>query len=176
MTYQADRPSLHPQHDNHLYHQELELISGESLKLSDYRDHVILIINTASRCGFTPQYKELEELHQEYHQHGLILIGCPCDQFGGQELTTDEEIQSFCQLNFNVSFPLTKKLKVNGPHAHPLFKELKRQATGLLGTQSIKWNFTKFLLAPNATHIKRYGSRHTPKSIEKDIRKLLKIT
>jgi glutathione peroxidase len=175
MTHTLDYVLSQDDYDIDIYQHTFTLISGGSLNLWDYRDHVILIVNTASLCRLTPQYRELEELYQKYHQHDFIVLGCPCGQFGGQELATNAEVHSFCQLKFNVSFPLTQKLKVNGPKAHPLFKELKIQAKGLLNTQVIKWNFTKFLIAPNATKIERYSPYKSPKQLEKSIQDLLNI-
>ena len=175
MTHTLDYLLSQDDHDIDIYQHTLTLISGDSLNLWDYRDHVILIVNTASRCGLTTQYRELEELYQKYRQHDFMLLGCPCGQFGGQELATNAEVHSFCQLKFNVSFPLTQKLNVNGPKAHSLFKKLKLQAKGLFGTQVIKWNFTKFLIAPDATKIERYSPYKSPKELETSIRDLLKL-
>lgn len=174
MNQQVDpSSSLTPQPT--IYSHTLRLLSGEELQLSQYRDHVILVVNTASRCGLTPQYRQLEELYQKYGHRRFTIIGCPCNQFGGQELATGDEVLSFCQRHFKVSFPLTQKLKVNGVRAHPLFMELKREARGLLGTQRIKWNFTKFLITPRATQITRYAPQKTPLELEYEIQRLLEI-
>ena len=175
MNHQVTHQSQSAHNQIDIYLNKLTLMSGASLELSDYREHVILIVNTASRCGLTSQYKQLENLYQKYRQHKFMLIGCPCDQFGGQELATNDEVLSFCQLKFNISFPLTQKLKVNGAQAHPLFVELKRRATGMFGTQSVKWNFTKFLIAPNLSKIKRYKPQRSPMSLDQDIQNFLHL-
>lgn len=157
-----------------LYRQSIQLMSGEVLALSELSSNILLIVNTASRCGFTPQYRELESLYQTYHERGLIIIGCPCDQFGGQELDSNAEVQEFCQLNFKTTFPLAQKLKVNGVETHPLFRTLKSSAKGLLGTERVKWNFTKFLVAPQGAWFKRYAPQTTPISLKNEIERLLK--
>ena len=165
---------VYPDHQSDdLYQHTFTLISGEEFELSQVRNHVLLVVNTASHCGFTPQYRQLEELHQKYRQHNFTLIGCPCDQFGGQEFETHAEISAFCHQNFNISFLLTQKLNVNGRHAHPLFRELKKRARGFLGTRQIKWNFTKFLIAPDAAQIIRYGPHKPPIRIESDLQYLI---
>ena len=166
-------PHSPPQEADELYQQSLPLISGGSLSLSTLSLRALLIVNTASRCGFTPQYQQLEELHQLYHSRGLSVIGCPCGQFGGQELGSNDDIARFCQRTFEVSFTLTEKLKVNGADAHPLFTLLKQRAPGLMNTQAIKWNFTKFLIAPKATMIKRYSPQTSPQSLTKEIEQIL---
>jgi glutathione peroxidase len=148
-------------------------MSGEEIVLSDLADQVILIVNTASKCGFTSQYRGLEELYRTYKDQGLTLIGCPCNQFGHQEPGNHEEITEFCELNFGVTFPLTRKLDVNGEQAHPLFSELKKRAPGLLGSEKVKWNFTKFLIAPQAASVTRYSPQTTPKKIERDVQRLI---
>jgi glutathione peroxidase len=136
--------------------------SGESLDLAQFRDKVLLIVNTASQCGFTPQYQELEQLHQQFHHKGLVILAFPCNQFGGQEPASNQEIQQFCQLNFGVSFPVLAKVQVNGPDADPLFEYLKDQARGLMKTRAIKWNFTKFLVNKHGLVVKRYAPRTKP--------------
>lgn len=136
----------------------------------------MLIVNTASKCGFTPQYEGLETLYKKYHDNGFEILGFPCDQFGHQEPGSDEDIAQFCSLNFGVSFPLFKKTNVNGPDANPLFEELKKEAPGLLGTKRIKWNFTKFLVDAQGKVIKRYAPTVKPEAIEKDIVKLLQAS
>ena len=161
-----------------IYDQTITLNTGETLRLSSLSEGPILIVNTASKCGFTPQYKELEELHRMYSERGLTVIGCPCNQFGRQEPGSDAEVQSFCERNFDVSFPLSQKLEVNGGSTHLLFVELKRLAPGLLGSQQIKWNFTKFLvLPPRADHpsvqVRRYRPQTTPLKLKDEIERAL---
>ena len=146
---------------------------GVEKSFADYRGQVLLIVNTASKCGFTPQYKELEALYQKYKDAGLVVIGFPCDQFAHQEPGTDTEIEQFCQINFGVTFPLMKKIEVNGENEHPLYTFLKAQAGGCLG-RNIKWNFTKFLVSCDGSVIKRYASATKPMKIEKDIVEMLK--
>ena len=146
---------------------------GVEKSFADYRGKVLLIVNTASKCGFTPQYKELEALYQKYKDVGLVVIGFPCDQFAHQEPGTDTEIEQFCQINFGVTFPLMKKIEVNGENEHPLYTFLKAQAGGCLG-RKIKWNFTKFLVSRDGSVIKRYAPATKPMKIEKDIVEMLK--
>ena len=148
-------------------------IDGEDRKLSDYKGKVMMIVNTASKCGFTPQYQGLEKVFREFRGKGLVVLGFPCDQFGHQEPGDENEIKKFCSLNYDVSFPMFSKVDVNGDHAHPLFKYLKNEAPGLLGSRGIKWNFTKFLVDQSGKVVKRYGSMDKPESIIKDIEKLL---
>jgi glutathione peroxidase len=148
-------------------------IDGEDRTLSDYKGQVMVIVNTASKCGFTPQYKGLETMFREFRGRGLVVLGFPCDQFGHQEPGDENEIKKFCSLNYDVSFPMFSKVAVNGDHAHPLFKYLKNEAPGLLGSRGIKWNFTKFLVDKSGKVLKRYGSVAKPESIIKDIEKLL---
>ena len=136
---------------------------------------MLLIVNTASKCGFTPQYEGLETLYKKYKDKGLEILGFPCDQFGHQEPGNDEDIAEFCSLNFGVSFPLFQKTIVNGPEANPLFESLKKEAPGLLGTKRIKWNFTKFLVAPDGKVLKRYAPTIKPSAIEADIVKHLPV-
>ncbi|WP_215398029.1 glutathione peroxidase [Rheinheimera oceanensis] len=147
--------------------------SGNDIDLSQYRGKVLLIVNTASQCGFTPQYKELEQLHQKYKDKGLVILAFPCNQFGGQEPGSDDEIQQFCELNYGVSFPVMAKLAVNGPDASPLFEHLKDSARGLMKTRAIKWNFTKFLVNKDGDVVKRYAPRTKPASIAQSIEDLL---
>ncbi len=146
---------------------------GQDIDFAQYKGKVLLIVNTASKCGFTPQYKELEELNKKYADKGLVVIGFPCDQFGHQEPGTDSEIESFCQINFGVTFQLMSKINVNGDDAHPIYKFLKQKAPGF-AFSAIKWNFTKFLVAKDGSTIKRYAPTTTPKSLEKDIEEFLK--
>ena len=148
-------------------------IDGEDRKLSDYKGKVMMIVNTASKCGFTPQYEGLEKVFRELRGRGLVVLGFPCDQFGHQEPGDENEIKQFCSLNYDVSFPMFSKVDVNGDHAHPLFKHLKNEAPGLLGSQGIKWNFTKFLVDKSGKVVRRYGSMDKPESLLKDIEKLL---
>ena len=148
-------------------------IDGEDRKLSDYKGKVMMIVNTASKCGFTPQYTGLEKVFREFRGRGLVVLGFPCDQFGHQEPGDENEIKKFCLLNYDVTFPMFSKVDVNGDHAHPLFKYLKNEAPGLLGSRGIKWNFTKFLVDKSGQVVKRYGSMDKPESIIKDIEKLL---
>ena len=159
-----------------LYEHPITLNNGEQTTLEQYKGKVLLIVNTASNCGFTPQYEGLETLYKTYHDNGFEILGFPCDQFGHQEPGSDEDIAQFCSLNFGVSFPLFKKTNVNGPDANPLFEELKKEAPGLLGTKRIKWNFTKFLVDAQGKVIKRYAPTVKPEAIEKDIVKLLQAS
>ena len=144
-------------------------IDGSERSLSDYRGQPLLIVNVASRCGFTPQYAGLEALYRKYADKGLVVLGFPCDQFGHQEPGDEAEIRSFCSTRYDVTFPMFAKIEVNGAEAHPLYLHLKQEATGLLGTEAIKWNFTKFLVDRNGAVVKRYAPTDTPESIEKDL-------
>ena len=148
-------------------------IKGQSVPLSQYRGKVLLIVNTASACGFTPQYKGLQALHEKYADQGLVVLGFPCNQFGAQEKGSDDEIVSFCELNFGVSFPLMHKIEVNGDGAHPLYRWLCSEAPGVLGTKSIKWNFTKFLLARDGQVVRRYAPQDKPEKLTEDIEAVL---
>jgi len=150
-----------------------KLNNGEEKPLADYRGKVLLIVNTASKCGFTPQYKGLEELYKQYRPQGLEILGFPCDQFGHQEPGSDQDIRSFCELNYGVSFPLFSKIEVNGENEHPLYKYLKSEAGGLLG-DDIKWNFTKFLVSRDGKVLDRYAPVTTPAMIGGDISEALK--
>lgn len=147
-------------------------IAGKPISMSDYEGKVVLIVNTASKCGFTPQYKELEQLYKEYKDQGLVILGFPCNQFGGQEPGTESEIAESCQLNYGVSFPMFSKIEVNGDGTHPLFVFLKKKLGGFFGSK-IKWNFTKFLVDRDGVPYKRYAPIKKPLSIRKDIEKLL---
>ncbi|MEZ5457475.1 MAG: glutathione peroxidase [Lysobacteraceae bacterium] len=148
-------------------------IDGATVDLKDYQGQVLLIVNTASKCGFTPQYAGLETLHRTLQPEGFSVLGFPCDQFGHQEPGDAEEIKSFCSLSYDVSFPLFEKIEVNGKNTHPLYAFLKKSAKGLLGSEAIKWNFTKFLVARDGSVVKRYAPTDKPENIEGDIRKLL---
>lgn len=145
-----------------VHHFKVRTAQGNLLELGQFRDKVLLIVNTASRCGFTPQYQDLEKLYQQYHSQGLEILAFPCNQFGGQEPGSDGDIQQFCQLNYGVSFPVMAKINVNGPEADPLFEYLKDQARGLMKTRAIKWNFTKFLVNKDGVVVKRYAPRTRP--------------
>jgi glutathione peroxidase len=149
-------------------------IEGKPVELSSFKDKVLLIVNTASQCGFTSQYQGLQALYDKYASKGVEVLGFPCNQFGAQEPGSAADIQSFCQTRFGVSFPLFEKIDVNGANAHPLFQYLTKAAPGILGTAGIKWNFTKFLVDGNGNVVKRYASATEPKDIEKDIEALLK--
>ncbi|MGE8347129.1 MAG: Glutathione peroxidase [Pseudomonas helleri] len=148
-------------------------LSGEQKTLADYSGKAVLVVNTASKCGFTPQYKGLEALWQQYKDQGLVILGFPCNQFGQQEPGDEAEISAFCEVNFGVTFPLFKKVEVNGNNAHPLFVELKKRAPGVLGSEAIKWNFTKFLIGPDGK-VERYAPATKPSALKADIEKLLK--
>ncbi len=147
--------------------------NGDEQPLDAYRGQVLLIVNTASKCGFTPQFEGLETLYKEYHDRGLTILGYPCNQFGKQDPGSNDEIQEFCQLNYGVSFPMFGKIEVNGADADPLFKHLKKEARGALGTEAIKWNFTKFLVDREGNVVKRYASATKPEDIGADIEALL---
>ncbi|RYV02231.1 glutathione peroxidase [Shewanella sp. OPT22] len=148
-------------------------ITGDDVALSQYQEHVLLIVNTASKCGFTPQYKGLESLYQSLKDSGFSVLGFPCNQFASQESGSESEISQFCELNFGVTFPLFAKVDVNGDNAHPLYNYLKSSAKGLLGSESVKWNFTKFLVNKQGQVIKRYAPTTKPEDIKSDIEKLL---
>lgn len=144
-------------------------IDGHTHTLADYRGHVVLVVNTASACGFTPQLEGLQQLHQRYADRGLVILGFPCNQFGQQDKGSNAEIANFCQRNYGVTFPMMSKVDVNGAHAHPLFTWLKAQAPGILGTEMIKWNFTKFLLGRDGRVLQRFAPRDTPQSLSSAI-------
>jgi glutathione peroxidase len=148
-------------------------LAGEQKVLGDFQGKALLVVNTASQCGFTPQYKGLEQLWERYRDQGLVVLGFPCNQFGKQEPGDAREIAQFCESNFGVSFPLFRKIEVNGAGAHPLFVELKKRAPGLLGSQGIKWNFTKFLFDPASGKVTRYSPSTKPEALVGSIEKLL---
>lgn len=148
-------------------------IDGSEVSLADYRGKVLLIVNTASKCGFTPQFDGLEKLYKKYGNQQFEVLGFPCNQFGGQDPGNNEEIAGFCQLNYGVSFPMFAKVDVSGTLAHPLFKHLKHAAPGVFGSESIKWNFTKFLVDQHGNVVQRYAPMTTPKDIDEDIADLL---
>ena len=156
-----------------VYDFEALSITGEPAQLATQRGKVLLIVNTASACGFTPQFKGLEALWADYREQGLVVLGFPSNEFGGQDPGANEQIASFCELNYGVSFPMMAKVKVNGGEAHPLWQWLKKQAPGLLGSEGVKWNFTKFLVGRDGSVLKRYAPTDTPQSIRKDIEKAL---
>ena len=147
--------------------------SGNEISLSDYRGKTLLIVNTASKCGFTPQYDGLQSLQDQYDSEKFSVLAFPCNQFGGQEPGTDNEIQEFCSLNFKSTFPVFSKIDVNGENAHPLYKFLCSEKKGVLGSEKIKWNFTKFLVNSDGDPVARYASTTTPEKISKDIEKLI---
>ena len=148
-------------------------IIGENISMSKYKGKVVLVVNTASKCGFTPQYEGLQKLYENHEDNNFSILGFPCNQFSEQEPGTHKEIQNFCNTNYDITFPLFEKIDVNGDNTHPLYKFLKSEATGILWTEGIKWNFTKFLVDTKGKVITRYGSSTKPKDIEADILKLL---
>ena len=150
-----------------------QLPDGTEIDLADMQGKVLLVVNTASKCGFTPQYEGLEELHRSYADKGFEVLGFPCNQFGAQEPGNAEEIATFCKLNYDVTFPLMKKVDVNGEGASPLFDWMKKEAPGLMGSKAIKWNFTKFLIDRQGNVVRRYAPTDRPQAIAKDIEKLL---
>ena len=156
-----------------IYDFSVDDIHGKKVALDKYKDKVMLIVNTASKCGFTPQYKGLEELYEKFHGKGLEVLGFPCNQFGSQEPGTEAEIAQFCELNYGVTFPMFAKVDVNGNSVAPLFKYLKAEKPGLLGSEAIKWNFTKFLVDRKGNVLARYAPNDTPESMAGDIEKAL---
>jgi glutathione peroxidase len=156
-----------------IYDFSAKTIDGTEQTLDAYRNKTVLVVNVASKCGFTPQYKGLEEMYEKFSDKGLVVLGFPCDQFGHQEPGDEAEIKNFCALTYDVKFPMFAKVDVNGESAHPLYKFLKHEAKGVLGTESIKWNFTKFLIDKNGQVVKRYAPLDSPASIEKDIAPIL---
>ena len=156
-----------------VYDFEALSITGRPAQLASQRGKVLLIVNTASACGFTPQFAGLEKLWADYRERGLVIVGFPSNEFGGQDPGSNDDIASFCQVNYGVSFPMMAKVKVNGADAHPLWQWLKAQAPGLLGTEGVKWNFTKFLVGKDGQVLKRYAPNDTPESLRKDIERAL---
>jgi glutathione peroxidase len=156
-----------------IYDFSVNDIHGKPVKLDRYQDKVLLVVNTASKCGFTPQYKGLEALYQKYHAKGLEVLGFPCNQFGAQEPGSEDEIAQFCEINYGVTFPLFAKVDVNGDDAAPVYKYLKAEKPGLLGSEAIKWNFTKFLVDRKGRVLKRYAPNDAPESMAGDIEKAL---
>jgi len=156
-----------------IYDFSAKTIDGDDLKLDAYKGKAMLVVNVASKCGFTPQYKGLEALYEKLKDKGLVVLGFPCDQFGHQEPGDDVEIKNFCSLTYDVKFPLFSKIDVNGANTHPLYKYLKKEAKGVLGTEAIKWNFTKFLIDKNGKVVTRYAPTDTPEKIEKAVAAVL---
>lgn len=162
-------PSTNPSKTPNIYDFEALSIQHKKVKLSSFKGKALLIVNTASACGFTPQFGGLEALHDAYSKQGLVVLGFPCNQFGGQDPGTSDEIAEFCQLNYGVSFAMMDKVDVNGADAHPLWTYLSETAPGFLGSKAIKWNFTKFLIGKDGEVIKRYAPQDAPASMAKDI-------
>ncbi len=157
------------------YTVNVTTITGSETTLESYKDQVLLIVNTASKCGLTPQYKGLEALYKRYKDQGLVILGFPCNQFGSQEPGSEAEITEFCEVNYGVTFPMFSKIDVNGDSTHPLYVQLKKEAKGVLNTQKIKWNFTKFLIAKDGTILDRYAPTTKPEDLEQDIKKALGV-
>ncbi|MGH8147177.1 MAG: glutathione peroxidase [Rhodanobacteraceae bacterium] len=156
-----------------VYDFEANLLDGTPQKLDAYRDKLVLVVNVASKCGFTPQYEGLEALYRAHKDEGFVVLGFPCNQFGHQEPGDADDIRNFCSAKYDVTFPLFAKIDVNGADAHPLYKFLKHAAPGVLGSQAIKWNFTKFLIDRDGNVVRRYASADTPEKISKDIAAML---
>jgi len=159
-----------------LYEITVKTIDGQTETLAAYRGQVLLIVNVASKCGFTSQYAGMEALYRRYRDKGFSVLGFPCDQFGHQEPGSEAEIQSFCSLTYDVTFPLFAKIEVNGSGAHPLYRYIKKAQPGLLGSEAIKWNFTKFLVNRDGQVLKRYAPSDTPEKIEDDLRGLIELS
>ncbi|KIL17239.1 glutathione peroxidase [Bacillus sp. FSL W8-0645] len=156
-----------------IYDIQVKTINGQEKSMADYKGKVLIIVNTASKCGLTPQFKQLQELYDQYHEKGLEILGFPCNQFMNQEPEGEEAIQEFCSLNYGVTFPMFAKVDVNGDNAHPLFKHLTSQAKGVLGTKTVKWNFTKFIVDQNGEVTERFSPKTSPKELESSIIALL---
>ena len=157
-----------------IYDIKVKTINGEETTLEPYKGKVLLIVNVASKCGYTPQYDGLEALYKKYKDEGLVVLGFPCNQFGSQEPGSEAEIQNFCRVNFGVTFPMFSKINVNGEETHPLYRYLKSEQPGILGTEAIKWNFTKFLVDKEGNVVERFGSSTKPVELEEKIEGLLK--
>ena len=155
------------------YDHPVRALSGKAASLADYRGQVLLVVNTASGCAFTPQYKGLETLYRQHKDQGFAVLGFPCNQFGQQESGTNASIATFCEINYGVTFPMFEKVEVNGPNAHPFYAELKTLAPGILGSEAIKWNFTKFLVDREGRVLARYAPTDTPQKIASDIRRAM---
>jgi glutathione peroxidase len=158
---------------NSIYDFEAERINQEKESLAKYKGKVLLIVNVASKCGFTPQYKGLEELYKKFQARGFEILGFPCNQFAGQEPSSNQEIQQFCELNYGVTFPMFAKIDVNGENAHALYKFLKSECKGILGTELVKWNFTKFLISKDGTVLDRFAPSTSPDKLENEIESAL---
>jgi glutathione peroxidase len=158
---------------SNIYQFDVPKLGGNSQPMEDYKGKVLLVVNTASKCGFTPQYKGLESLYKEHKDKGLMIVGFPCNQFGKQEPGSDGEISEFCELNYGVSFPMASKIDVNGDSAHPIYTYLKAELPGVIGSKRIKWNFTKFLINRDGKPVKRYAPNVKPEDIAADIKALL---
>ncbi|WP_421737813.1 glutathione peroxidase [Caulobacter sp.] len=156
-----------------VYDYSAKTLDGQDVSLADYRGRVLLIVNTASKCGFTPQYEGLEALYRDYKDRGLTILGFPCNQFGAQEPGNAEEIASFCSLTYDVTFPMLAKIDVNGPSAHPLYAFLKKEQKGVLGTEGIKWNFTKFLIGRDGEVVERFAPTTKPEDLKVAVEALL---
>ena len=156
-----------------VYDYKVKDINGKEVAMSDYKDKVLLIVNVASICGFTPQYKGLQDLYEKYSKDGFEVLAFPCNQFGSQEKGSEQDIKEFCTNNYAVTFPIFSKVEINGNKAEPLFKFLKQQIKGFMGTESVKWNFSKFLVNKNGQVVKRYGSLDFPENLESEIKALL---
>ena len=156
-----------------IYEFSATTIDGREQSLADYRDQVLLIVNVASKCGFTPQYRGLEALYRRHQDEGFTVLGFPCDQFGHQEPGNEAEIREFCTAKYDVTFPLFAKIKVNGPDTHPLYRYLKAEKPGVLGSEGIKWNFTKFLIGRDGTVLQRYASKDRPEDIDREVTNLV---
>ncbi|MBO9129539.1 glutathione peroxidase [Bacillus sp. 165] len=155
------------------YHFKVKKIQGEEVSLEQYEGKALVIVNVASKCGFTPQYQSLQALYEEYKDRGLVILGFPCNQFMNQEPGTNEEISSFCQMNYGVTFPVFAKVDVNGSNAHPLFQYLCKEAPGLLGSKAVKWNFTKFLVDRNGNVVERFAPKTSPEDMRSAIESVL---
>lgn len=156
-----------------IYDFRVKQTEGSDVSIGDFKGKTLLVVNTASACGFTPQYEGLENLYKKYKDKGLMILAFPCNQFGKQEPGSDSEIKEFCDLKFNITFPLMSKVEVNGDDAEPLFQYLKEKLPGIMGSQAIKWNFTKFLIDKEGKPVKRYAPKDMPESMEKDIEAIL---
>ncbi len=165
--------TMNAAHSSSIYEIALKTLDGRETSLREHQGKVLLIVNVASRCGFTPQYEGLESLYKKYRDQGLVILGFPCNQFGAQEPGNATEIQSFCSLTYGVSFPLFEKIEVNGPGTHPLYQALKASKKGILGSSGIKWNFTKFLVDRSGQVVDRFGPMTKPEALEQTIQSLL---
>jgi glutathione peroxidase len=175
LTFRSQGPAnpMNSINTQHWYSLAAKQMDGTSLPIESLRGRIVLVVNVASRCGFTPQYKQLQELHDRYSSRGLTILAFPCNQFGGQEPGEDNQILEFCSTNYGVTFPVMSKIQVNGPQADPIYVHLKKQSPGLLGSEAIKWNFTKFLVDQSGNVLTRYASTTSPSDIARDIEKLL---